>query len=149
MIGTESQPKPGCIIVMNSLLTLRFWCDKHKYIPSGYNTEITEVYFDQNGELARSCPLCLKSRPMTIEVYTGRDDCSGNKVFGGDIVTYEGYELPAEVEWIDDLCQWTLMTRIYDGDGEDDFYLQGEPIDPDLSIKVIGNRHEGENLLEP
>lgn len=132
---------------MNNPLILRFWCNEHEYVDCGFNTKITEVHFNQRGELGLACPICWKSRPMTIELYTGRDDIFGTKVFGGDIVKVEGYELPAEVEWTDDLCQWTLTTRIYDDDGED-YTLQGEPIDPDLDIEVIGNRHKNEELLE-
>lgn len=73
---------------MRRMLKFRFWCNEHGYVDSGFDTPIQEVFFNQRGELGRSCPLCFKSRPMTLEQFTGLDDSEGKPVCEGDIVDF-------------------------------------------------------------
>lgn len=127
-------------------MEFRFWCNEHGFVAAGFGEPITEVHFNQRGELGLACPLCFKSRPMTIEQWTGTWDTNEVKIFAGDIVKYEGYDNLAEVEWTDDLCQWSVTTRIYDGDEPEDFYLNAENIDPDKVIEVVGNIHQNEEM---
>lgn len=71
------------------MIILRFYCKDHGYVNCGFGEPITEVHFNQRGELGLACPLCFKSRPMTIERHTGIDDKHGNPIFEGDIVRWK------------------------------------------------------------
>ncbi|NIL77160.1 YopX family protein [Rhodococcus sp. B10] len=71
---------------MTGPIKLKFWCDDHKFVEAGFGEPITEVHFNQRGELGLACPLCYKSRPMTIVRWTGVLDPYGTPAHEGDIV---------------------------------------------------------------
>ena len=128
------------------IIKMRFWCNEHGFVAAGFNERIEAVYFNQRDEVGLTCPLCFKSRPMTVELYTGRDDKNGTPVFDGDVVRYSRFDNLAAVEWTEDLCQWSVCQKVYDGDGTDDYTLEAENIDPDCDIEVVGNIHENPEL---
>lgn len=86
---------------MSNKIILRFYCKEHGYVSHGFDEPITEVHFNQRGELGLACPLCHKSRPMTIERYTGLNDKKGNPIFENDIVRWKigGLKLIGIIEW--------------------------------------------------
>lgn len=76
---------------MSTIIKMRFWCNEHKYVPAGFDEPITEIHFNQRGEVGLACPKCWKSRPMTTELYSGLHDSEGVEIYAGDIVYLAGY----------------------------------------------------------
>ncbi len=123
---------------MSAPIILRFYCKEHGYIESGFGTQITEVYFNQRGELGLPCPKCHKSRPMTIEQATGLDDNTGIRIFEGDIVElYDGSRYAV---------QYQLRWGGYELAGLLDRETLGDKVS-DWDANVIGNIHQNEGLL--
>lgn len=120
-------------------IELRFYCNEHGFVASGFDTPIVEVHFNQRGELGLACPLCFKSRPMTILRYTGVDDEKGVKVFEGDIVElYDGsrYAIQYQDRW-----GGYELAGLYDRE------TLGDKTS-DWSAVVIGNIYENKELLK-
>lgn len=65
-------------------IKLRFWCNEHGYVESGFNKPVERLYFNQYGGIGLPCPLCYKSRPMKIERCVGLVDVNGVDIFEGD-----------------------------------------------------------------
>lgn len=67
-------------------IKLRFHCKEHGFVGCGFGEPIEAIYFNQRGEVGRSCPLCFKSRPMSISRFTELVDCNKKDIYEGDIV---------------------------------------------------------------
>lgn len=85
--------------------------------------------------------------PIVWQQYIGLEDEKGSPIYEGDIVMTGQFTQPAAVVWTDFLAQWSLEVRVYDGKDPDDYWLNSECIDPDMSIRVVGNIYENEDLL--
>lgn len=145
---------------MNNL-KLRFYCKEHGFVESGFDAPITAVYFNQHDVLGLACPLCFKSRPMELLLYTPFLDKNGVRICQGDIVQYQdvarlfpGENAPRPVFGVN----WTAEVK-YDngafhfGDVLTTFWNEiRNPADiegwdfPSL-LEVIGNVKENPELL--
>lgn len=71
---------------MNRPLKLKFWCNEHGFVNFGFDEPITMVLFNQRDELGLPCPLCIKSRPMKLLLFTGLRDRNDIEIYDGDII---------------------------------------------------------------
>lgn len=76
---------------MSVPIKMRFWCNEHGFVAAGFNERIEAVYFNQRDEVGLVCPLCFKSRPMKVELYSGVRSLDDKEIYAGDIVYLAGY----------------------------------------------------------
>ncbi len=133
-------------------IKLRYWCKEHGMLTNYPDGGVNELFFNQRGEVGRPCPICYKSRPLTILQYTGLKDKNGMEIYEGDILEYVSPE-PQEddtpdryiVEWKGFGWEATWQNAhkpTYVSDGR--LSLQG----CDEDMKVIGNIYENSELIE-
>lgn len=127
---------------MTDPIKLKFWCNDHHFVEAGFGEPITEVHFNQRGELGLACPLCHKSRPMTIVRWTGLTDKNGSEIYEGDILQYfapAGDEpIRSVVRWSESMLCWDMTNEAASLYDVDSWFNE---------IEVIGNTHENPELL--
>jgi hypothetical protein len=129
-------------MIMSRPLKFKFWCNEHKFVDSGFNTPIEEVFFNQRGELGRPCPLCLKSRPMTIVEFTGHQSIDDVDVHEGDVLKFPGTDDQFYlVKWLEETGQWGIMF------GAKVFNLQMGTIGLAQFMQIAGNIYENKELV--
>jgi len=84
-------------------------------------------------------------------LYTGLDDCNGNKIYDGDIIKVIQVRDDSFREFITDIA-WedcAFVAKDYEKDYYDTFL--GAWVEPDVplvELKIIGNKYENPELLE-
>lgn len=109
---------------MSGAIKLRFWCNEHGFVAAGFDEPITKVHFNQRGEIGLACPLCFKSRPMTIERWTGLADKNGVDIYDGDCF------------WFDEDENGTIMVVAY----KNKMSGRGESV-AQFAFELYGNSH--------
>lgn len=134
---------------MSSPIKLKFWCNEHRFVEAGFGEPITEVHFNQRGELGLACPLCHKSRPMTIVRWTGLKDKNGTEIFEGDIVKMIGFAYGYSDFVSSEVTFGAGMFCVAKDGGL--MLLGGNDWEDEnrYKIEVIGNIYETPELLEP
>jgi uncharacterized phage protein (TIGR01671 family) len=125
-------------------LHLKFWCSEHGFVASGFDEAITEVHFNQRGELGLACPLCFKSRPMTIVCSTGLKDKEGMEIYEGDVISVKlgPTNKPYVVEWSDEKVRFVFRGVRYNVGA----HVSARQVRNGCRVK--GNIHENPELLE-
>lgn len=134
-------------------IKFKFYCKEHKFVESGFGEKITEIHFDQRGEVGLACPLCFKSRPMKLLQYTGLKDKNGKEIYEGDICYITdgwGNEWTSKVEWGDMHGDKPENYPAFDLSPQVDEELNSFASvfeSGDHTIEVIGNIYENLELL--
>lgn len=123
---------------MSSGIKLRFWCNEHQYVEAGFGGPIDAVYFNQHDELGVPCPLCHKSRPMTIERWAGQEDKNGTPIYQGDIL--QEYDRHGKLDRAYPLVYYKNGLYL------DDYLFSNWNAE---DVEVIGNIHQNPDLLTP
>ncbi|NQD41438.1 YopX family protein [Glutamicibacter halophytocola] len=133
-----------------SSIKLRFYCKEHGFVDYGFGTNIEEVHFNQHGELGRWCPICAKSRPMTLVRWTGLKDKNDVEIYEGDIVrASKNWPGTGEQMFVstfrNNTATFAFREAHVNNDGDKYFYDMLQVRD----VEVIGNIYENSDLLEP
>jgi hypothetical protein len=127
-------------------IKLRFHCKEHGFVGCGFGEPITEVHFNQRGELGLACPLCFKSRPMTLQLWTGLHDKLHVPIYVGDILATDNDGSDGADKWNTETMgvvgwdnQFACFTGLPDDDDDSIYSLQ--------YVKVVGTIYDKPPIL--
>ena len=109
--------------------------------------DIDEMYFGRDGALEAGTTggsTYLVDPKELLMQYTGLKDKNGKEIYEGDVLLYDGGDLPKE-KWSKAVVEWDqqgMWTHPGHSNAPDDWFIR-----PSIS-EVIGNIHENPELLE-